>query len=137
MNQDNIQTLDKKASQTITEGITITAIPAYVPENSRPENNEYLFSYDIEIVNNNDYSMKLLSRNWIIIDGDGNSEEISGSGVVGQTPTIEPGDNFKYQSFCPLITSWGTMEGSYQMEKETGDIIEAKINRFFLVASED
>ena len=55
-----------------------------------------------------------------------------GPGVVGQQPVIDPGESFEYVSGCPLPTSWGTMEGSYTMEREDGGTFEAAIGQFFL-----
>ena len=57
---------------------------------------------------------------------------MEGDGVVGQTPRLEPGEAFKYQSFCPLKTQWGTMEGCYTMRTDEGEEFEASIGRFFL-----
>ena len=75
---------------------------------------------------------QLLTRHWIIIDAEGNQEEVRGPGVVGQTPTLAPGEGFKYTSYCPLPTPWGTMEGSYRMQRPSGEVFDAKIARFYL-----
>ena len=59
-------------------------------------------------------------------------EDVEGPGVVGQTPRLEPGQAFKYQSYCPLRTGWGTMEGTYQMRYDDGQEFEVVIGRFYL-----
>ena len=78
--------------------------------------------------------MKLLSRYWHIEDGKGESEDIHGPGVIGQTPRIGPKDFFLYTSFCPLQTPIGFMSGSYRMTLENGEQFDAEIPRFKLVA---
>ena len=43
---------------------------------------------------------------------------------------------FEYESYCPLSTRWGTMEGEYRFEREDGTLMEVNVARFFLVAPE-
>ncbi len=81
--------------------------------------------------------VQLVSRHWIIIDAYGRREDVSGPGVVGQTPRLEPGKAFKYQSFCPLRTVWGTMEGEYQMRYDDGETFDVQIARFYLKVPKD
>jgi ApaG protein len=119
-------------SDITTHGIRVGATAYYLPEESDQEERRYVFGYTIVIVNNSDTPAQLMSRRWIILDGDGNREEVNGPGVIGQTPRLVPGEAFKYQSFCPLKTSWGTMEGSYQMRRDDGSTFEIRIDRFYL-----
>ena len=123
---------DKRASESITDGIQIRAFPEFCPEQSNPRELKYLFSYQIFIKNDSGSPVKLLSRHWRIIDANGHTEEVKGPGVVGETPMIDPGDEYSYNSFCPLATHWGTMEGSYEFERTDGSTFEAKIKRFYL-----
>ena len=53
-------------------------------------------------------------------------------GVVGQTPTIEPGQSFTYTSGCPLRTPQGIMVGSYQMVNARGHLFSVAIPAFSL-----
>lgn len=119
-------------SDTTTEGVRVGATAFFLPEHSDPQEDRYVFGYTIVIANHSDAPVQLLSRHWVIIDGTGHREEVRGPGVIGQKPRLEPGQAFKYQSFCPLSTPWGTMEGSYQMRRDNGDAFEAKIGRFYL-----
>lgn len=119
-------------SDTTTEGVRVGATAFFLPEHSDPQEDRYVFGYTIVIANHSDAPVQLLSRHWVIIDGTGHREEVRGPGVIGQKPRLEPGQAFKYQSFCPLSTPWGTMEGSYQMRRENGDAFEVKIGRFYL-----
>ena len=96
-------------SDTTTQGVRVGAAAFYLPEQSDPEARKYVFGYNIVVANEGDAPAQLVSRHWIIINGDGEREEVRGPGVVGQTPRLEPGQAFKYQSFCPLRTPWGTI----------------------------
>ncbi len=119
-------------SDITTQGIRVGATAYYMPEESDPAERKYVFGYTVVIANDSDAPAQLLSREWIIIDADGHRQDVNGPGVVGKTPRLEPGQVFKYQSFCPLKTPWGTMEGQYQMRRDDGEIFQARIDRFYL-----
>ena len=119
-------------SDTTTQGVRVGATAYYLPEQSEPDEHKFLFGYTIVIANQGDAPAQLVSRHWVIIDAEGRREEVRGPGVVGETPRLEPGQAFKYQSFCPLRTPWGTMEGTYQMRRDDGTTFDAQIGRFFL-----
>ncbi len=72
-----------------------------------------VFSYTIRIENNSDEAVQLLRRNWLITDGCVEQRQVEGEGVVGETPILNPGDHFEYQSWCPLANEFGMMEGYY------------------------
>ena len=116
--------------------ITIKAISHFIKNRSSPENSIFLFSYDVEIKNNSDSEVQLLSRYWHIQDGDGNVEEVRGPGVIGLQPLIKPNENFEYSSFCPLKTPFGMMSGAYQMKLNSEEIFDATIPSFSLHATE-
>jgi len=119
-------------SDATTDGIRVGATAYFLPEQSNPADRQYMFGYTIVIANVGDVAARLVSRRWTIIDGAGRQEVVEGPGVVGQTPRLAPGQAFKYQSFCPLKTPWGTMEGAYQMKRDDGSTFDAKVERFFL-----
>jgi ApaG protein len=121
-------------SETTTQGVRIGATAYFMPEESDPDDRKYLFGYTIVIRNESEQPAQLISRYWRIIDANGKEEEVRGPGVVGQTPRLEPGQSFKYQSFCPLRTPWGTMEGEYQMRRDDGSTFQAMIGRFYLAS---
>ena len=116
--------------------IIVIAKPSYLPERSSPIQSYFLFSYLIEIKNNSNQTIKLISRHWHIKDGSGGSEDIFGPGVVGKTPTIKPYGVFTYSSFCPLKTPIGSMEGSYIMVNEQGEEFNINIPVIRLIASQ-
>ncbi len=119
-------------SETTTRHISIRVLPRYVEEQSDPSNSHYLFAYHITIRNQGDETVQLLSRHWIITDGEGRIEEVRGPGVVGYQPTLKPGEEFQYSSGCPLTTPVGTMHGSFQMITSEGENFDARIDPFRL-----
>ncbi len=119
-------------SDTITRGVRIIVQPQYVEEQSQPERGHYLFAYHITISNQGKDTVQLMSRHWIITNGEGNTEEVRGRGVVGHQPTLKPGEQFQYTSACPLTTAVGTMHGSFQMKSESGGQFDAAIEPFRL-----
>ena len=114
--------------------VKITVKPNYVPESSNPVRSYYFFSYHITILNRGNKQVQLLSRYWHITDGQGNTEDVHGPGVIGEQPKLLPGENFEYTSFCPLPTPMGFMEGSFRMIDDTGNEFDAIIKPFRLVA---
>jgi ApaG protein len=119
-------------SDTLAHGIQVRATAVFSAADSDPMQPLYVFRYTIVISNDGDSPAQLISRQWIIIDANGRREDVEGPGVVGETPRLEPGEKFEYQSFCPLKTKWGTMEGSYQMKRDDGSKFDVAINRFYL-----
>jgi ApaG protein len=113
--------------------VSIECLPHYVTEESRPEQSYYFFSYKVRIQNKGQQNLQLLSRHWIITDGQGRSEEVRGPGVVGLQPKIQAGQSFEYESACPLTTSTGSMKGTYTMVTENGDHVEVAIPEFYLI----
>jgi ApaG protein len=121
-------------SDTTTRGIRVRVAPVYLPERSAPEEGSFFFAYRVRITNTGDETVQLMRRHWIITDGHGHVEEVEGPGVVGETPILPPGATFEYTSFCPLPTSFGTMQGSYQMRTAREELFEVQIGQFSLVA---
>ncbi len=112
--------------------IDVSVTTRYLAAQSQPEQNRYAFSYTITIVNNGELPAQLLSRHWIITDGDGRVQEVRGAGVIGQQPHIEPGASHTYSSGTVMATQVGTMQGSYQMLAEDGKRFDATIAPFRL-----
>ena len=77
----------------------------------------------------------LFRSHWIILDSEGRREDVRGPGVIGEYPSLAPGESYSYISYCPLKTSWGTMEGSYTFERDDGSRFQVRIGRFFLAPS--
>jgi ApaG protein len=115
-----------------TRSIHVAVKPAYLDDQSDPEDRRYVWSYTVTIENRGTEPVQLISRYWNITDGAGQMKEISGPGVVGAQPVIAPGETFEYTSGCPLPTSSGLMSGRYQMQAASGEAFEAEIPAFLL-----
>lgn len=116
----------------LTHDIEITVEPFYLEEQSEPDDNRFVWGYRIVIVNHSDETVQLRDRFWQITDAAGQIDEISGEGVVGKQPVLEPGEQFEYSSGCPLDTSSGMMVGQYRMEREDGKSFMVDIPAFSL-----
>jgi ApaG protein len=129
-------------SDLTTDGIRIQAAAEHLPEeqvpaemlgDGRAHKAQHVFRYRITMTNVGESAARLLSRHWIIVDADGRREDVKGRGVVGEFPKLAPGESYSYLSYCPLPTTWGTMEGSYLFERDDGVRFAVAIGRFFLV----
>lgn len=100
----------------VTNDVNIVVETFYQSAQSHPLQSEYLFAYRITIENLGLVPVKLLRRHWHIIDSNGDVREVEGEGVVGQQPTIAPGENYQYVSSCNLSSDMGKMYGTYTME---------------------
>ena len=116
----------------VTHGIRVAVKPAYLEDQSEPEEGKYLWSYTITIENRGDETVQLISRYWQITDATGRVQEVRGPGVVGAQPVLAPGQSFEYTSGCPLPTASGIMAGRYQMQRLAGESFEAEIPPFLL-----
>ena len=112
--------------------IAVNAAPQFVADQSDPEAERYVFAYTMTIENVGTVPAQLISRHWIITDGNSEEQEVRGLGVVGEQPLLQPGETFEYTSGCQLDTPVGTMRGSYQMVAEDGTQFEAVIDEFTL-----
>ena len=112
--------------------IEVSPMPQFIPEQSDPENDRYIFAYTITIRNIGEVPAQLVSRHWIITDGNNEIQEVRGLGVVGKQPLLQPGESFQYTSGSSLTTPIGTMKGTYQMVAEDGTRFEAQIPEFTL-----
>ncbi|GGH11245.1 Co2+/Mg2+ efflux protein ApaG [Sphingobacterium alkalisoli] len=118
-----------------TSGIKVSVECIYQPEYSNPNNMHFMFAYRITIENASDHTAQLLSRHWEIFDSIGAHKKVDGEGVVGEQPTLAPGDTHQYVSGCNLKSDMGYMEGFYTMVREVDSaIIHVDIPRFNLIA---
>lgn len=112
--------------------IEIAVRTAYIPAQSAPENNRYVFAYTITITNSGSMPAKLLTRHWVITDANEKTQEVRGEGVVGEQPYLVPGTSFEYTSGTILETPVGVMRGTYQMVADDGTRFDAEIPAFTL-----
>jgi ApaG protein len=118
-----------------TQGIRVSVESRFLAEESDPAKGRFLFAYEISIENEGEFPAQLIARHWIIKDAFDRTEEVRGEGVVGQTPSLEPGQSFTYSSYCPLRTDYGTMRGAYRMMRPSGEEFDAAIAPFALMAT--
>lgn len=104
----------------------------YIPEQSEPEANRYVFTYTITIRNDGSVPARLMTRHWVINHANGKVEEVRGEGVIGEQPYMRPGEGFRYTSGTVLETPYGDMNGSYQMLADDGVEFDAEIPAFSL-----
>ena len=115
-----------------THGFTVSVVSFFLAEQSDPNVARYTWAYRIRIDNDGDICAQLISRHWIITDGQGRTEHVRGPGVVGDQPTLATGEHYEYTSGCPLSTPSGFMVGTYQMITENGETFEIDIPAFSL-----
>ncbi|HEX8667128.1 MAG TPA: Co2+/Mg2+ efflux protein ApaG [Allosphingosinicella sp.] len=117
-----------------TDAVTVRVAVSFLPEQSEPARGRWFWAYHIRIENEGPVTVQLLSREWTIGDSGGGRHLVTGEGVVGEQPVIEPGESFDYVSGCPLTTPSGWMEGRYQMVTADGRVFAAAVPRFPLTA---
>jgi len=115
-----------------TQGIRVAVKPAFVDDQSSPDDGQFLWSYTVTIENGGTETVQLIARYWHITDASGRVQEVRGPGVVGAQPVLAPGQMFEYTSGCPLPTASGHMVGKYQMRTTSGRSFEVEIPAFLL-----
>ncbi len=124
--------MTKRRYEETTRNIRIAVEPAFLDEQSEPDENRYLWSYHITIENKGGETVQLLSRYWRITDARGRVREVRGDGVIGEQPLLKPGTSFEYTSGAPLETPSGFMGGSYRMRASSGELFDVGIPLFAL-----
>ena len=112
--------------------VDVAVQSVYIPDESDPEENRYVFAYTVTIRNVGTVPAQLLTRHWVITDADGRVQEVRGEGVVGEQPRLAPGEDYRYTSAALIETPVGTMQGSYQMVADDGVAFDAAIPLFRL-----
>ena len=113
-------------------GVTVTVTPYFLDDQSSPQESHFVWAYQVNIKNSGSSSIKLDRRNWLIIDANGKIINVQGEGVVGEFPTIEPGESFEYTSGTPLKTNNGIMQGFYLVSQDNGEKLKIDIPAFSL-----
>jgi ApaG protein len=110
----------------------VAVTPQFVPDQSDPGKQQFVFAYTVRITNSGERPAQVISRHWIITDGNQAVQEVRGLGVVGQQPLLAPGETFEYTSGCPLPTPVGTMKGTFLCVGENGVPFDVEIAEFVL-----
>lgn len=128
--QSNSDQLTGPLFEKVTHSIRVAIYTHYLAEQSDPETNKYVWAYQVSISNEGQETVQLLNRYWHITDSTGEIKEVRGEGVVGERPTIKPGDIYRYTSGTPLKSSSGFMTGSYEMIGEAGELFDVDVPTF-------
>ncbi|MFJ5238566.1 Co2+/Mg2+ efflux protein ApaG [Pseudomonas neuropathica] len=112
--------------------VDVSVVTRYLADQSQPEHDRFAFAYTITVQNNGELPARLMSRHWVITDGDGHEEQVRGDGVVGQQPLIDVGQSHTYSSGTVMTTKVGTMQGTYEMVADDGKHFDAIIKPFRL-----
>jgi ApaG protein len=116
----------------ITRDIKVSVKPVYLEGQSTPDERHFVWAYQIKIENQSNATVQLVNRYWHITDALGRVQEVRGAGVVGEQPTLKPGQAFEYTSGTPLPTPSGIMKGSYEMLTEGGEVFNIEVPAFSL-----
>ena len=112
--------------------LSVSVEPRFVPEQSDPAEQQYVFAYTVRIANVGKHPVQVISRHWVITDGNHREQEVRGLGIVGKQPLVAPGEIFEYTSSCPLPSPVGSMRGTYHCVGENGIPFEVPIGEFVL-----
>ena len=115
-----------------TRDVIVRVEPEFLPEQSSPADDRFIWAYTVEIENNTGENMQVVERFWQITDRNGQVQEVRGEGVVGEKPNLKPGEVFRYTSGAPLTAPSGIMLGTYQMQTPDGDRFDVDIPAFSL-----
>ena len=113
--------------------ITIRVEVDYVPPEAHGHGpGQHVWAYHITMLNAGGDIVRLKTRHWDIMDGNGRLHVVDGEGVVGETPVLKPNQSFSYSSGCPLPTQSGSMSGWYMFERDDGAAIKVLVPAFSL-----
>jgi len=101
--------------QQVTSGIKISVETTYEGSFYKNYKIQYAFGYTVTIENQSKDSVQLNARHWEILDALNNVEIVSGEGVIGKKPVLQPGESYTYTSGCLLTSPFGAMQGHYSM----------------------
>ncbi|MDF1713932.1 MAG: ApaG domain [Akkermansiaceae bacterium] len=103
----------------------------FVPQLDAPPEKPFPFAYFIHIINGSTKTVTILARKWILKDGAGEVVVVEGSGVVGETPKLQPGEKFSYNSYH-VVASDSEVSGAFFGVDSAGLGIRVRIPAFTL-----
>lgn len=107
----------------------------YMPSLDTPPDKPHPFVYFISIHNDSPLPVTIRGRKWVVREAGGEVTVVEGEGVVGQTPVIEPGGSFSYNSYH-VVAGAAVVEGAFFGETAAGDWIFTRIPEFRLEVPE-
>jgi len=115
-----------------TEGIRVQVHPRFSLADSAPADGTFVFRYDVSVANEGDQPAQLLFRHWHIHDSAAGDSTVDGEGVIGEQPSLSPGESHSYRSYCVLQSPVGYMEGYYTFGRADGSQFKVEVPRFQL-----
>lgn len=112
-------------------GLTVTVDKVvHHPDAQSPPDRPNCFAYHISIHNHSKATVTIKGRKWVVRDEHGHTIALEGDGVVGQFPTLQPGEKFSYNSYHVFATDSAVAEGSYLGITEDGHRVFTRIPKF-------
>jgi ApaG protein len=105
----------------------------YLAEQSKPPDGPFAFAYTVTITNTGSITAQLMARHWVVINANGQREDVRGLAVVGHQPLLKPGEHFEYTSWTRIDTPHGSMRGTFFCMTELAHPFEASVPEFALV----
>jgi ApaG protein len=119
------------ATITELEGLSVQVDDViYMPSLDAPDDKPHPFVYFISIKNDSGQRVTIQGRKWVVKEG-ADVLVVEGDGVVGQTPQLEPGENFSYNSYH-VVAADAVAEGAFFGKTESGDWVYVRIPAFEL-----
>ena len=109
----------------------------YQPNVQTPPDRPHCFVYFISIHNDTEIPVTIHGRKWVVTNNRGEVTAVEGDGVVGEHPTIDPGEKFSYNSFHLLDTNQAVAEGSYIGVDANGRKVLTRIPKFEMTVPEE
>ncbi len=103
----------------------------YMPNLDAPPDKPHPFVYFVSIFNDSSVPITLRARKWVVIEDGGETTVVEGDGVVGQQPTINPGEHFSYNSYH-VVRKSALVNGAFFAEMAGGEWIFTRIPEFRL-----
>jgi ApaG protein len=108
----------------------------YMPGLETSPDKPHPFVYFISIHNDSAVAVTIRGRKWVVQEDGGEVTVVEGSGVVGQSPSISPGEHFSYNSYHVVARS-ARVSGAFFGETAGGEWIFARIPEFRLDVPQD
>jgi len=109
--------------------VTVDRVVHHTSEHLPPDR-PHCFVYFITIHNDTDRSVTIVGRKWVVTNSNGEQTVVEGEGVVGQKPSIQPGESFSYNSYHLLDTRSAEASGSYLGVDAAGRRVVTRIPAF-------
>ncbi|MFM7182739.1 MAG: ApaG domain [Verrucomicrobiales bacterium] len=101
----------------------------FMPALECPPDKPFPFVYFITVRNQSPRTVTLRARKWVVREADGETVVVQGDGVVGQTPRLEPGEIFSYNSYHTIARD-SEASGALFGESDDGSLFFTRIPPF-------